>query len=98
MADTGQETLTGEEEEEEGYGKTLDELEAACKEVRTLRLRHAEKIIELSDCIAELECANKVLRVRLLASCAANNGDDPTREDKVDSLVSTIKTLTREKS
>jgi predicted nucleic acid-binding Zn-ribbon protein len=68
-------------------------LKAAYDEVQTLRLRDTEITNKLSDRVTELERANDDLRGQLAS--AANI--DGSAQDKVDSLASTIETLTKEK-
>ena len=78
---------------EEENRRIRDELKAAYDEVQTLRLRDTEITNKLSDRVAELERANDDLRGQLAS--AANI--DGSAQDKVDSLASTIETLTKEK-
>lgn len=78
---------------EEENRRIRDELKAAYDEVQTLRLRDTEITNKLSDRVTELERANDDLRGQLAS--AANI--DGSAQDKVDSLASTIETLTKEK-
>ncbi|KAL3808448.1 hypothetical protein ACHAXA_002553 [Cyclostephanos tholiformis] len=71
-----------------------EKLKALSVEIEALRLGNTESVINLSNCVAELERTNQDLRGQL---ASAKNSNNAAQENDVASLKATIDDLTKDK-